>query len=277
MTRLWFVSVPQRHWTHTKPSAYPRKPPAATGKRQASGSQALRSPWAFQYSSVHVSRAPSHLCAPRDSNMQDPRERGGEPGQTLPLSWPPSDFAEEAGKDPPCQASEDSGASGAPGRHCGADAECVRTRPHLPPWDGEACTSGLSEGFATCAAGGLDAVEHSSAWGEFESFQESSAKSEQLLSQSFELQERAKAPQQPRTVFAQKDHSSQQPRQGGTVTVSPAEVFLKHSACALHAGERPADLSLWWAGQGLVGGCSCSGLPPRIRAGYPILLKWGTG
>lgn len=162
--------------------------------------------------------------------MQDPRERGGEPGQTLPLSWPPSDFAEEAGKDAPCQASEDSGASGAPGRHCGADAECVRTRPHLPPWDGEACTSRLSEGFATCAAGGPDAVEHSSAWGEFESFQESSAKSEQLLSQSFELQERAKAPQQPRTVFAQKDHSSQQPRQGGTVTVSPAEPILSYES-----------------------------------------------
>lgn len=206
--------------------------------------------------------------------MQGPRELGGEPGRTPALSWPPSEDAEEADKVPLCQASED---SGAPARQCGAHRKCVRTRPHLPPWDGEASTSGLSEGFATCAAGGPDAGEHSSAWGEFESFQEFSAKSEQLLSQSFELRERARAPQLPRTVSAQKERTSQQPRQGGTAAVSPAEVFLKHSACALGAGERPADLSPWWPGQGPVGGCSCPGLCPRTRASCLILLKGGGG
>ncbi|XP_066133106.1 uncharacterized protein CLBA1 isoform X1 [Saccopteryx bilineata] len=165
--------------------------------------------------------------------MQGPWELEQEPGRVPPPSGSPSDLTEEASKVSLHQASEDGGASEAPGRQSGARVQWVTTRSHLPSSDREAWISGLSEGFPTCTAGGLGPGEHSGTWGEFEGFQESSAKSEQFC-QPFELPERPTAPQLPRTASAQ-ECGSHQPHQGGPwVTgipgISPAEPLLSYES-----------------------------------------------
>lgn len=203
---------------------------------------------------------------PGDTNMQGLRELGGELGGMPLLSGSLSDLPQEAGEVALRQASEDSSASEAAGRQSPADVEGVRTRSQLSPAP-EARISGLSGSFSTCATPGLDPVEHSSAWGEFEGFQESSAKSEQF-SRSFELPESVTAAQSPRPA-SHKQHGSQPPPQGGpwvtgTAAISPSEVFLKYSGSVLWA-ERPADLRPWWAGQG--GVCSCVAFNPGHMAG----------
>nr|XP_019602841.1 PREDICTED: uncharacterized protein C14orf79 homolog isoform X1 [Rhinolophus sinicus] len=164
--------------------------------------------------------------------MEGPQELAGAPGQMPLLSRFLSDLAEVAGEVSLHQASEDSGASDVPGRQSVAHVEWVRMRFHLPPSDGEAEISGLSEGFSTYTSGGLDPGEHSGAWGQFEGFQESSAQFEQF-SQFFELPERAIAPEPPRTASAQKECGFQQPHQGGpwvtgTAAISPSEPILSY-------------------------------------------------
>ncbi|XP_004395687.1 PREDICTED: uncharacterized protein C14orf79 homolog [Odobenus rosmarus divergens] len=150
--------------------------------------------------------------------MQGQRQRGAGPGQTPPPSRCRSDLAEEAGDVSLCPASKDSGASKAPGGRRGAGAECL---------------SGGGEGFSTCPAGGPDPGEHNSAWGEFEGFQESSAKSEQF-SPNFELPERPPHPRRQSVASTQKERGSRQPPQGGpgvpgAAGSSPCEVFLQQT------------------------------------------------
>ncbi|XP_011376027.1 uncharacterized protein CLBA1 isoform X2 [Pteropus vampyrus] len=167
---------------------------------------------------------------PGDTNMQGLRELGGELGGMPLLSGSLSDLPREAGEVALRQASEDSSASEAAGRQSPADVEGVRTRSQLSPAP-EARISGLSGSFSTCTTPGLDPVEHSSAWGEFQGFRESSAKSEQF-SRSFELPERATAAQSPRPA-SHKQHGSQPPPQGGpwvtgTAAISPSEPMVSY-------------------------------------------------
>ncbi|ELK01263.1 uncharacterized protein CLBA1 [Pteropus alecto] len=167
---------------------------------------------------------------PGDTNMQGLRELGGELGGMPLLSGSLSDLPREAGEVALRQASEDSSASEAAGRQSPADVEGVRTGSQLSPAP-EARISGLSGSFSTCTTPGLDPVEHSSAWGEFEGFRESSAKSEQF-SRSFELPERATAAQSPRPA-SHKQHGSQPPPQGGpwvtgTAAISPSEPMVSY-------------------------------------------------
>lgn len=167
---------------------------------------------------------------PGDTNMQGLRELGGELGGMPLLSGSLSDLLGEAGEVALRQASEDSRANEAAGRRSPADVEGVRKGSQLSPAP-EARISGLSGGFSTCTTPGPDPVEHSSAWGEFEGFRESSAKSEQF-SQSFELPERATAAQSSRPA-SHKQHGSQPPPQGGpwvtgTAAISPSEPAVSY-------------------------------------------------
>ncbi|KAB0398857.1 hypothetical protein E2I00_006051, partial [Balaenoptera physalus] len=78
----------------------------------------------------------------------------------------------------------------------------------------------------------LNLGEHSGAWGEFEGFRESSARSEQF-SQSFELPERPTEPQPPRTISAQEERGSRQSHQGGpgvtgTSAITPSEPIVNY-------------------------------------------------
>ncbi|KAM5239853.1 uncharacterized protein CLBA1 isoform 3-T3 [Hipposideros larvatus] len=164
--------------------------------------------------------------------MQGPRELGAEPGRRLLLSGSPSGLAAEAGEVALHQASEERDANEAPGGQSGAGVEWGRARSRLPPSDGAARRSGLSKGFSASASGGPDPGEHSSAWGRFEGFRESSATFEQF-SQPFESPERAAAPQPPRTASAQKECGSQHSREGGpwvtgAAAISPAEPILSY-------------------------------------------------
>lgn len=212
---------------------------------------------------------------PGDTSMQGLRELGGELGGMPLLSGCLSDLRGKAGEVALHQASEGSSASEAAGRWSPADVEGVRTGSQLSPPAPEARISGLSGAFSACTTPGPDPVEHSSAWGEFEGFRESSAKSEQF-SWSFELPERATAAQSPRPA-SHKQHGSQPPPQGepwvtGTTAISPSEVFLKYSGSVLWA-ERLADLRPWWVSQG--GVCSCHGLQPRPHGWLFVLPSQG--
>lgn len=163
--------------------------------------------------------------------MQGPQELGGEPGQTLPRGSL-SGRAEEAGEVALHQASGESDADEVPGRQSAASVEWGRTRSHLRPSAGEASVSGFSKGFSACTSGGPDPGEHSSAWGQFEGFRESSATFERF-SQSFELPESAAAPQPPRTAAAQEECGSQQSHEGGpwvtgAAASSPSEPILSY-------------------------------------------------
>lgn len=196
---------------------------------------------------------------PGDTNMQGLRELGGELGGMPLLSGSLSDLLGEAGEVALCQASEDSRANEAAGSRSPADVEGLRKGSQLSPAP-EARISGLSGGFSTCTTLGPDPVEHSNAWGEFEGFRESSAKSEQF-SQSFELPERATAAQSSRPA-SHKQHGSQPPPQGGpwvtgTAAISPSEVliskvlrkcFMGRKACRPQAvvGQPRRGLLLLW-------------------------------
>nr|KAF6394398.1 clathrin binding box of aftiphilin containing 1 [Rousettus aegyptiacus] len=167
---------------------------------------------------------------PGDTNMQGLRELGGELGGMPLLSGSLSDLLGEAGEVALCQASEDGRANEAAGSRSLADVEGLRKGSQLSPAP-EARISGLSGGFSTCTTLGPDPVEHSNAWGEFEGFRESSAKSEQF-SQSFELPERATAAQSSRPT-SHKQHGSQPPPQGGpwvtgTAAISPSEPAVSY-------------------------------------------------
>ncbi|EHH63930.1 hypothetical protein EGM_17008 [Macaca fascicularis] len=146
--------------------------------------------------------------------MQNRQELGGEPL---------SDLREEAAS---------ASLRVAPERLSDASLEWIRTCPDLLLSDGEASISLPREGGSTCVTRYPDPGEHSSTWGEFEGFRESSAKSGQF-SQSLELLERPTEPQPPRTTSAPKECSSRQPCQGGpwvtgTAAVPPSESILSY-------------------------------------------------
>ncbi|XP_065374629.1 uncharacterized protein CLBA1 isoform X4 [Macaca fascicularis] len=146
--------------------------------------------------------------------MQNRQELGGEPL---------SDLREEAAS---------ASLRVAPERLSDASLEWIRTCPDLLLSDGEASISLPREGGSTCVTRYPDPGEHSSTWGEFEGFRESSAKSGQF-SQSLELLERPTEPQPPRTTSAPKECSSHQPCQGGpwvtgTAAVPPSESILSY-------------------------------------------------
>ncbi|XP_003807042.1 uncharacterized protein CLBA1 isoform X2 [Pan paniscus] len=146
--------------------------------------------------------------------MQGRRELGGEPL---------SDLQEEAAS---------ASLRVAPERLSDDSLEWRRTCPDLLLSDGKASISMPREGGSTCTARCPDPGEHSSTWGEFEGFRESSAKSGQF-SQSLELLEGPTEPQPPRTTSAPKECSSHQPCQGGpwvtgTSAVPPSEPILSY-------------------------------------------------
>lgn len=158
--------------------------------------------------------------------MQGQRELGGAPGQMPPLRRFPSDLTEQAGGVSLCPLSKDSDASEAPGKQSGGAADLLAQAASSPR------VSGHHEGLSTCTLSGPEPGEHPGAWGEFEGFQESSARSEQF-SQSFELPERPTEPQLPRTASAQRERGSPQPRQGGpawteATAIAPAEPILSY-------------------------------------------------
>uniref|UniRef100_U3D0P8 Uncharacterized protein C14orf79 n=1 Tax=Callithrix jacchus TaxID=9483 RepID=U3D0P8_CALJA len=131
---------------------------------------------------------------------------------------PLSDFQEEASlRVAPERLSDDS-------------LEWIRISPDLLLSDGKASNSLPREGGSTGTTRCPDPGEHSSTWGEFEGFRESSAKSGQF-SQSLELLEGPTELQPPRTTSAPKECSSHQPCQGGpwvtgTAAVPPSEPIL---------------------------------------------------
>ncbi|XP_007455638.1 PREDICTED: LOW QUALITY PROTEIN: uncharacterized protein C14orf79 homolog [Lipotes vexillifer] len=168
------------------------------------------------------------------TNMQGQRELGGAPGHVPPLCAFLSDLAEQAGGVSFCRVSKDGGADSAPGTQ-GSDAVgWASPRSLLPPpdGDGEARISGRSGEGLSASARGPDLGEHSGAWGEFEGFRESSARSEQF-SQSSELPERPTEPQPPRTISAQKEPGSRQSHQGGpgvtgNSAITPSEPIVSY-------------------------------------------------
>ncbi|MBZ3888613.1 hypothetical protein SUZIE_198830 [Sciurus carolinensis] len=102
----------------------------------------------------------------------------------------------------------------------------IHCQPSLPVPGGKANSSPAGEGLPTCSC--PDPGELSSTWGEFEGFQESSAKPG--LPQSLELLERPTDPQ-PLGTPALKECGSQLPHQGGsgatgTTSHPSSEVFL---------------------------------------------------
>ncbi|KAM6166936.1 uncharacterized protein CLBA1 [Erethizon dorsatum] len=99
------------------------------------------------------------------------------------------------------------------GGQSGGSLERTGTCCNNPLLDGKASNCG-GEGLPSCTAGSADPGELSGVWGEFEGFQESSAKFEQFL-QSPELLQRPVEPQQWRAPPAPREHGSQQPHQGG--------------------------------------------------------------
>ncbi|XP_066883727.1 LOW QUALITY PROTEIN: uncharacterized protein CLBA1 [Kogia breviceps] len=168
------------------------------------------------------------------TNMQGQRCLGGAPGHMPPLCAFLSDLAEQAGGVSFCRVSKDSGAASAPGRQSGGAVERAGPRSLLPPpgGGGEARISGRSGEALSPSASAPDLGEHSCAWGEFEGFRESSARSEQF-SQSFELPERPTEPQPRRTISAQKERGSRQSHQGGpgvtgTSAITPSEPIVSY-------------------------------------------------
>ncbi|XP_032036146.1 uncharacterized protein CLBA1 isoform X2 [Hylobates moloch] len=120
----------------------------------------------------------------------------------------------------------------APERLSDDSLEWRRTCPDLLLSDGKASISMPREGGSTCTTRCPDPGEHSSTWGEFEGFRESSTKSGQL-SRSLELLEGPTESQPPRTTSAPKECSSHQPCQGGpwvtgTSAVPPSEPILSY-------------------------------------------------
>eukprot|EP00070_Physeter_catodon_P045381 XP_028352275.1 LOW QUALITY PROTEIN: uncharacterized protein CLBA1 [Physeter catodon] len=168
------------------------------------------------------------------TNMRGQRELGGAPGHMPPLCAFLSDLAEQAGGVSFCRVSKDSGAGSAPGRQSGDAVEWAGPRALLPPpgGDGEARISGRSGEGLSASASAPELGEHSGAWGEFEGFRESSARSEQF-SQSFELLERPTEPQPRRTISTQKESGSRRSHQAGpgvtgTSAITPSEPIVSY-------------------------------------------------
>ncbi|XP_029807472.1 uncharacterized protein CLBA1, partial [Suricata suricatta] len=158
--------------------------------------------------------------------MQDlPLPEAG-PGHVPPLSGSPRAGTERGGEASLCPASRDCGASQAPGRRRGAGAQCVRTPSR---------TSGSGSGVSGVVArkgSAPDPAEHSSAWGEFEGFQESSVKA-QHFSQTFELLDRRAECGPQSAASAPKERGPGQPQQGGpwaarTRGISASELILSY-------------------------------------------------
>ncbi|XP_059862387.1 uncharacterized protein CLBA1 [Delphinus delphis] len=217
-----------------------RTPEGAAGSCWAVGEQATPSgpvqPRAApaQRCGCLLSIFPSRLCGLGGTNMQGQRELGGAPGHVPPLCAFLSDLAEQAGGVSFCRVSEYSGAGSAPGTQGGDAVGWASPRSLLPPpdGDGEARISGRSGEGLSASARGPDLGEHSGAWGDFEGFRESSARSEQF-SQSFELPERPTEPQPTRTISAQKEPGSHQSHQGGpgvtgTSAITPSEPIVSY-------------------------------------------------
>ncbi|XP_012326557.2 uncharacterized protein CLBA1 isoform X2 [Aotus nancymaae] len=120
----------------------------------------------------------------------------------------------------------------APERLTDDSLEWMRISPDLLLSDGKASNSLPREGGSTCTTRCPDPGEHSSTWGEFEGFRESSAKSGQF-SQSLELLEGPTELQPLRTTSAPEECRSHQPCQGGpwvtgTAAIPPSEPILSY-------------------------------------------------
>lgn len=235
------VSVPQRPWPHSRPPALPRRPRRPPAPARCSAGQP-------RHGGVGVS--PRRLCGPGGAEMQGQRRRGAGPGHAPPVCGSPRAGNEGAGEVSLYRASRDSGASPAPGRRRGAGAQCVRSAPR---------TSGGGDGVSACTVSTPDPGEHSSAWGEFEGFQESSAKSPHF-SQPFELPDRHAGRGLQSAASTPKERGSGQPQRGGpgaagTPGTSASEVFLPVpvSAAAVWHSERSTrrrpPASVGWPGR----------------------------
>ncbi|XP_058596470.1 uncharacterized protein CLBA1 [Neofelis nebulosa] len=155
--------------------------------------------------------------------MQGQRLRGAGPGHAPPVCGSPRAGNEGAGEVSLYRASRDSGASPAHGRRRGAGAQCMRSAPR---------TSGGGDGVSACTVSTPDPGEHSSAWGEFEGFQESSAKSPHF-SQPFELRDRRAGRGLQSAASTPKERGSGQPQRGGpwaagTPGTSASELILSY-------------------------------------------------
>ncbi|XP_023561377.1 uncharacterized protein CLBA1 isoform X2 [Octodon degus] len=117
------------------------------------------------------------------------------------------------------------------GGQSGDGLERIRTFCSNPLLDGKA-NSCLGEGLPSSCGRGADPGELSGAWGQFEGFQESSAKFEQF-SQSLELLQRPAELQRWRAPPAAWEHGSQQPHQGelwvtGTAVDPSSELVVNY-------------------------------------------------
>ncbi|XP_022360813.1 uncharacterized protein C14orf79 homolog [Enhydra lutris kenyoni] len=162
--------------------------------------------------------------APGGSDMQGQRQRGAAPGQAPPPRGSPSDPAAGAGDVSLRPASEERGASRAPGGRAGAGAQ--RLSGERLSW--------AREGPSPCPAGGPDPAEPGSAWGEFEGFRDASVQSEQF-SPNFERPERPPRPQRQTVASTQKERGA---GVSGAAGSAPREVFLQRtSASPPHSSE----------------------------------------
>lgn len=180
-----------------------------------------------------------------------------------------SDVAEEPGERSLHQTAD--GQSGLERRRICCDGPLI-----LP--DAKAGSSRLEEGLPTCTLSCPLPGELGGGWGEFEGFQESSAKPEQF-SQSFGFQRRAGEHQPPRSPSIPKEHASCQVQQQGgpwvtgTAAGPSSEVFLWLSGKYFMQPLDFAQTAEHW-------GC---GRPASLRipspsclllCGCPLLKKW---
>nr|XP_010587253.1 uncharacterized protein CLBA1 [Loxodonta africana] len=166
-----------------------------------------------------LSTSSSGLSPPGGTKMQDPWQLARVPGPRHPFLGPQSHLKGGAG--------ELSLREG-PGTLSDGRLEGLGL-----PWDqllpeGQAKLARSSEGSSARTCGCPDPGEHSSAWGEFEGFRESSPKSKQF-SQSLGFLEKSSEPPLPRAASDQEEQGSLQPHQGGPDQTGNAAVIPSES------------------------------------------------
>ncbi|XP_004376867.1 uncharacterized protein CLBA1 [Trichechus manatus latirostris] len=152
--------------------------------------------------------------------MQDLRQLGGAPGHGHPFLGPGSHLEGGAGE---------LSVHEAPGTLSNGRLEGTRLHWDRPRLDR---LPRPSEGSSACTGSCPDPGEHSSTWGEFECFRESSAKAEQF-SQPHGLLEGSPDPPLPRAASDQEKRGSLRPPQGGpdqtgNAAVTPSEPILSY-------------------------------------------------